>query len=194
MHVYHGHLTTYASYTFLKKKKERPFLITRSSTLGTRKYGFHWTGDTFSDWSFLKESIPHILNNQLFGFQMVGADICGFGGDATVELCARWYQLGAMYPFARSHNILGTVSQEPYAMGPIVLEASTRAIKLRYSLLKYLFSLFVMGRGSGFIWRPLSFNNYQDENCFSDKVESTQFLIGESLMVAPILEEGQTSR
>jgi alpha-glucosidase len=68
---------------FFKSKGVRPFIITRSSTVGTSRYGFHWTGDNFADWSFLRESIPHILNCQMFGFQMVGADICGFGGDAS---------------------------------------------------------------------------------------------------------------
>lgn len=50
VHVYHGHLTTYASNQFFKSKSLRPFLITRSSTIGTGKYGFHWTGDNFADW------------------------------------------------------------------------------------------------------------------------------------------------
>jgi alpha-glucosidase (family GH31 glycosyl hydrolase) len=50
VHVYHGLLQTHATNVFLKAKNLQPFILSRSSTFGTSKYGMHWTGDNNADW------------------------------------------------------------------------------------------------------------------------------------------------
>ena len=125
---------------------------------------------------------------------MVGPDICGFGGDTTPQLCARWFQLGSLYTFARDHNDDNSISQEPYALGPTVLQAAKTNLKLRYSFLKYFYYLFVTKRGIGSIWRPVFFEYPLDSNAYLDDIADTQFMIGPNILVTPILQQGQTSR
>jgi alpha-glucosidase (family GH31 glycosyl hydrolase) len=51
--------------------------------LGSHKFGFHWTGDNYANWDYLKSSINEVFNFQFYGIQMVGPDICGFGGNTN---------------------------------------------------------------------------------------------------------------
>jgi alpha-glucosidase (family GH31 glycosyl hydrolase) len=84
VHPYFGFMESEATYYFLLNKGLRPFIITRSSTLGSNKYAFHWTGDNYASFDYLKTSIANNFMFQIWGIQMVGADICGFGGNTTV--------------------------------------------------------------------------------------------------------------
>lgn len=98
---------------------------------------------------------------------MVGNDLCGHGGDTTPELCARWMVQGAWQPFSRNHNKNTSIPQEPYAFPthPYVLEASRSAYKLRYSLLKWMYTQFVrnyentLGAAVGTVVQPIWWAN-----------------------------------
>lgn len=78
-------MTTVPTYEFLKSKNGRPFIITRSNSVGTGVYAGHWTGDNVATWDFLRLSISGNFLFQIFGIQMVGADICGFRSKLFVQ-------------------------------------------------------------------------------------------------------------
>jgi alpha-glucosidase (family GH31 glycosyl hydrolase) len=90
--------------------KKLKFIVSRSSMFGSGRYVTIWQGDSVSNWDWLANSIPYLFNSQLFSIPFTGSDICGFGGDATAELCARWMTLGTLYPFSRNHNGLDSRS------------------------------------------------------------------------------------
>lgn len=71
------------TFDFLKEHNGRPFIISRSNSVGTGMYAGHWTGDNQASWDFLRLSISGNFLYQIFGIQMVGADICGFHQDTT---------------------------------------------------------------------------------------------------------------
>jgi alpha-glucosidase (family GH31 glycosyl hydrolase) len=110
VHPFFGLMHTYNSYEFMRQIR-RPFLITRSHTFGSNRYGFHWTGDNYANFTFLKQSIFSNFMSGLWGIQMIGSDICGFGGNTTVEICSRFFQLGSLYPFSRNHNEFDAIDQ-----------------------------------------------------------------------------------
>lgn len=83
VHAFAGMLESAATYKFLSSKGLTPFIISRSTAIGSNQYAFHWTGDNHASFEFLKGSISDNFNNQIYGMHMVGADICGFGGNTT---------------------------------------------------------------------------------------------------------------
>lgn len=169
---------------------KRPFIISRSSFPGQGHYGGHWTGDVWSDWFNMWQSVAGVLNFNLFGVPMVGADICGFNGNTTANLCMRWMQLGAFYPFSRNHNTDDAREQDPVALGERVVEAAVKALTQRYTLLPYLYTLFFNAHLTGEpVARPVFFQFPEDERTYA---LDTQFLWGPAVMVVPVLREHVT--
>eukprot|EP00731_Ephydatia_muelleri_P000495 Em0001g495a len=170
---------------------KRSLVISRSTYPGSGAHGGHWLGDNASEWPDLAISIPGILQFSLFGIPLVGADICGFNGNTTQELCTRWQQLGAFYPFSRNHNSLDSIDQDPAVFDDASVNAIRNASLMRYQLLPYLYTLFYFAHTIGStVARPLFFEFPTDRNTWDI---DTQFMWGSSILISPVLTENATS-
>ncbi|XP_046951129.1 putative maltase-glucoamylase-like protein FLJ16351 [Lynx rufus] len=166
------------------------FILSRSTFAGSGKFAAHWLGDNAATWDDLRWSIPSILEFNLFGIPMVGANICGYTKNVTEELCRRWMQLGAFYPLSRNHNGPEFVDQDPVAFGShsLLVNSSKHYLNIRYTLLPYLYTLFYRAHTRGdTVARPLVHEFYQDPATWE---VHEQFLWGPGLLITPVLYEG----
>ena len=126
---------------------------------------------------------------------MTGADIGGFFGDVTEELSIRWHQLGAWYPFCRNHNFEGSKDQDPATFDSPTFAKIKRAIEVRYELTPYWYTQFYKSHISGEPIMRATFQNFPtDVTLFHKDFDNvyTQFMIGESILVAPVTTENTT--
>lgn len=194
IHNVYGLLMVRASAEGIERLRpdRRTFILSRSGWAGLQRYAANWTGDNRSTWDHLRLSIQMILNMGLSGVAISGADIGGFTGGPAPELFARWMQVGAFTPFFRVHSMQGSPDQEPWAFGEEIEAISRRYIELRYRLLPYLYTAVWQAASTGSpIARPLSFVYPEDESTYS---LDDQYLFGDSMLVAPVLEAGMVNR
>ena len=198
-HNLYGHDEAEATYDASKmyKPNDRPFVLTRDMYAGTQRYAALWTGDNVSNWEHLQMSIPMNMNAGLSGVSFVGNDIGGFASRPDKELFARWIQVGAFLPFARIHydsdaKAAVKQGQEPWAFGPEVEKISKKYIEMRYQLLPYLYNAFQDATKTGKpVQQPLVYHFQEDQNTYNI---SDQYMFGDNMMLAPVVNAGQTSR
>jgi alpha-D-xyloside xylohydrolase len=113
-------------------------------------------------------------------------DIGGFfGPELTPALYVRWTQLGALSPLMRAH---GLRPREPWAFGPRALAVSRDWIRLRYSLLPYLWQVATESAARGWpMLRPCALHYPHDPVATG---LDGQFLLGKDLLVVPIFDDG----
>ena len=187
---------TRQTYNFLKKRipYQRPFILSRSNSFGIGKYAFLWLGDNFSKNEYIKYSISGIFNYNIFGVPFIGADICGFNGNANGNLCARWYNVGAFYPFSRNHNHRRSIDQYPWTFGENYENIIKKDILMRYSLIRYFYSqLFLVSLNEkGAFFKPLMFEFPSDKNSYED-IES-KIMLGEALLLCAFFDSDEKNK
>ncbi|KAM9358900.1 sucrase-isomaltase, intestinal [Symphorus nematophorus] len=193
VHSLYGYSMVLATEKALQKVfgANRTLMLTRSSFPGVGKYSGHWLGDNAANWNDIKWAIPGMLEFGLFGVPYIGADICGFFDDSSEELCRRWMQVGAFYPFSRNHNAQGYKPQDPAVFGAdsALVRSSKHYLTIRYTLLPFLYTLFYKAHTTGeTVVRPVMHEFYSDSNTW--KVDR-QFLWGKHLLITPVLDPGK---
>ena len=188
-HNLYGHLMVQASREGLLRAhpERRPFVLTRANHLGGAALAATWTGDNRATWDHLRWSLAMVLNLGLSGQPFSGPDVGGFSDNPDRELFARWFELGALLPFFRGHAEKDSRRKEPWAFDEETEARVRTSIERRMKLLPTLYTLFRVASESGEpIARPLFFADPTDAAL---RTLDDAFLLGEDLLVAPIVHE-----
>src|SRR5437868_13026195 len=182
---------TYVGLARLQHER-RPFVVTRAAYAGIQRLSTMWTGDSNSTWDSLALNVPMFTTLGLSGVPLVASDVGGFIGRANGELLVRSYQIGFLAPFFRNHHAIDGYDQEPWRFGKYYEDIIRKYLKLRYRLLPFLYTALEEAHRTGVpLFRPLVLNYQTDSNTLN---LDDEFMVGDDLLVTPILQPNQTSR
>ena len=174
--------------------ERRPLLLMRGGTAGLQRYGvFPWTTDVARSWEGLQPQIKLMLNSGLSGLGYMSSDIGGFAVNpkhpTDSELYARWLQTGVFSPMLRTHAQL---KPEPYHY-PEIADLTKRYIKMRYEWLPYNYTLAYDNAAKGWpLARPLNFRGDNPGDAYASCPD--EYLWGDEVLVAPVMQKGARSR
>lgn len=171
----------------------RPFTVCRSGHAGIQRYAQVWAGDNYTSWETLRYNIATILGMGLSGVANHGCDVGGFYGESPeAELFLRWVQHGIFMPRFSIHSVnTDNTVTEPWMYSDIK-EHVRNAIKLRYAMSPYLYSLEYRASTEGLpIMMPTFMAFQEDTNTYNQGVD---FMWGDSVLVANVVEKDAKER
>ena len=185
------YMTRAAGEAFERIDPEKRFLMfSRSSYIGMHRYGGIWMGDNKSWWSHILLNLKMLPSLNMCGFLYTGADLGGFGADATRDLLLRWLALGVFTPLMRDHAAAGTRDQECYQFED--LDDFRHVVGVRYRLIPYLYSEYMKAAlNDDLYFKPLAF--VYPEDSMAVQVED-QMMLGNEVMIAPVYTQNARGR
>ena len=182
--------------------KQRLFHLNRSGFAGSQRFSiFPWSGDVSRSWDGLNAQLNIMLGMSMSGIPFIHADAGGFaGGEGDMELYVRWLQFAAFTPIFRPHGTaLGNIDPNAFSFAsePALMEEPYRtyckqAIQLRYALLPYNYTLaYKQATQAAPLVAPLYYYYQNDTTAVSI---GNQFMWGENILVAPVLQKNSTQQ
>ena len=170
----------------------RVFSLNRNFWLGAQRYAYGlWSGDIQTGFASMARQRSRMLSAIDVGEMWWSMDGGGFHGHPSDENYARWMQFGAFTPIFRVHGVYQE-KRQPWRYGPLAERAATHAIRLRYTLLPYMYSYAWHDHVAGIgIVRPLSFGWPEDPRVQND---GSAWLFGQYLLVSPVVRQDQTEK
>lgn len=190
MHNYYTYLYNKTVFEVLEEKlgKGNATVFARSATAGCQQFPVHWGGDSTATFESMAESLRGGLSLSLCGFGFWSHDISGFEQTAPPEVYKRWCAFGLLSSHSRLH---GSQSYRvPWLFDEESVEALRFFTKLKCRLMPYLFDAARQAHTSGIpMMRPMLLE-FPDDPA-SDTLDR-QYMLGESLLVAPVFSDEGT--
>ncbi len=194
----------------------RALTLSRDAYLGAQRNGtIFWSSDISPTWDTLRRQIPTALNVAASGIAYTGNDIGGWqnlppqhipahpplispeGARANVgrdddypELYVRWFEFGTFLPTMRTHGT--RTYNEVWSYGPQAEPILEKFLKLRYTLMPYIYSLGWQTHQTGAPFMRALFMDFPTDANVADLRD--EYMFGPALLVAPVTQQGATSR
>jgi alpha-glucosidase len=140
----------------------------------------------------MRQTMATVVGLGLSGIPYSGPDIGGFQGNPSAELYLRWFQMSSFLTFCRTHSANNAEDRTPWTYGEPTLSIVRQFLQLRYKLLPYFYTLSWEAMRKGYApVRPLFWSNSDDPALWG---VDDAFLLGDALLVCPVVEAGARSR
>jgi len=192
MHNYYTYLYNQCVFEILEEKtgKDKAVLFARSATVGGQKFPIHWGGDCTSEFVSMAESLRGGLSLGLSGFSFWSHDMGGFENTSTADVYKRWTAFGLLSSHSRLHG--SSSYRVPWLYDEEAVDVVRFFSKLKCRLMPYIFSTACEAVDAGLPMMRPTLLEFEDD--LTAQYLDRQYLLGESLLVAPVLnEEGRES-